>query len=339
MSALTKRVLVLIDLPQDVEVVMPLLMLGLADYRDGWDLKIVVSRWLKAAHPEAVAQLQATLLKFRFVSRSEVIAGREPDLGKFHAVITASESSHPAHAAGHALALRAKAMGLLTFTLQHGLENVGLGMGDEGEIASDVFFCWFPPQTNASFPEAIRDRLHHVGRPREEPREPVAPRFDIGVFENLHADRYADEDREAFVAGLEAIARAGARILLRPHPAGRWSAGLDLAAWPNVTLQTEGSGQAAVEASARVVTTPGTVVLDAAQAGRPVALAGRQGGGLYQPFPILRTAEDWLAFAAAADEQAEARRAFLDRVLMPGYAINRVIGRIEDDLSERLARR
>ena len=337
-SATRRRVLAFIDLPQDVEVMMPLFMLGLPDYRDGWDLKIRVSRWLKAAHPQAIAQLKAPGLKFRFVRRREVIDGGEPDLRGVQAVLTASESSHPAHAAGHALALRARAAGVRTYTLQHGLENVGLGMGPPGEIASDVFFCWFPPGMTASLPGTFRRKLVHVGRPRYELWAPVEQRYAVGVFENLHAAHYGEADRQAFVRGVEALAATGAPILLRPHPAGCWSAGLDLGAWPNVTLATDGSGQAAVASVARVITTPSTVVLDAAQADRPVALAG-DGGALYRPFPVLGAPAEWAAFARSAEDQAGERTAFLDRVLMPGHAVNRILTIIQDDLSAGLARR
>ena len=337
MTAIRKRVLSFVDLPQDVEAMAPVLA-ALAGRRDGWELRIVVSRWLKADHPDAVAQLEASGLRFAFVRRREVIEGRAPDLARVDAVLTASESSHPAHAAGHALALRARAMGLRAYTLQHGLENVGLGLGDEGEIASDLFFCWFPPEMNAQFPEAVRARLCHVGRPRPAPRPAAEPRYAVGVFENLHAERYSEADRAAFVEGFEALAATGAPILLRPHPAGRWSAGLALADRSNVTVEAGGSGQAAVDASARIVTTPSTVVLDAAQAGRPVALAG-EGGETYRPFPVLRAPQDWPAFAAASDDQASERTAFLDRVLMNGDATGRIISRIEDDLKRRLAPR
>jgi hypothetical protein len=335
------RVLAFIDLPQDVEVMSPVLCGATADDGDGWDLKIRVSRWLKAAHPEAVAELMATGLRFRFVRRSEVIEGRAPDLRGVDALLTASESSHPAHTAAHALALRSRASGIRTYTLQHGLENVGLGMGEPGEIASDVVFSWFPPAMTATLPEEVGSRLVPVGRSRMAVRRRAEPRYAVGVFENLHAERYGEAEREAFLAGFSALAATGAPILLRPHPAGRWSTGLDLGRWPNVLLQLEGGGQAAVESAARIITTPSTVVLDAAQAGRPVALAGEPpaGGDLYRPFPVLRSPADWSAFAASQHDQAAERQAFLDRVLLPGDAAGRIARTIRDDLTRRLAPR
>lgn len=314
----------------------PLLLLWLADDRDIFELKVCVSRWLATDHPEAIAELRDTTLPFRLVRRRDVIEGRTPNLRGFDAVVTASESSHPAHAGGHALALRARAAGVRTYTLQHGLENVGLGMGEAGEIASDVVFCWLTPAMAADAPEAVRKKLVYVGRPRTAPNQPAAVRYVVGVFENLHAERYSDADRMAFLDGFAALAGTGAPILLRPHPAGRWSRGLDLARWPNVSLGTSGSGPAAVASAERIVTTPSTVVLDAAQAGRPVALAC-EGGELYRSFPVLRGPEDWLVFAAAPDTQAEQRAAFLARTLVPGDATGEILKFIHEDLKQMLA--
>jgi hypothetical protein len=331
-----RRVLAFVDLPQDVEALRPVL----TRLSDAIELKVAVSRWLRVDHPDSLATLTAAGVRFDFVRRSEAIAGRAPGLRGIDALLTASESSHLAHTAGYALARRARDLGIATYTLQHGLENVGV-IGPEAaryDLASERVFCWFPPEMAAAAPDAVRARLVHVGRPRAPGGEDGPVRYDVGVFENLHAERYGEAARTAFIAGLEALAATGASVLLRPHPAGRWSAGLDLGRWPNLTLDASGGVQAAVGSVRRVITTPSTVVLDAAQTGRPVAMAG-DGGPLYRPFPVLETADAWAAFGASADGQAAERRAFLDRVLVSGDAAGRIAQVIEDDLSRRLARR
>jgi hypothetical protein len=327
------RILAFIDLVQDVEVMTPLL-LALQRPGEGWRLEVVVSRSLKANAPEAPAWLKDAGVRFAHVVRREVIEGRAPKLRGVQAVITASESSHPAHAAGHALAERANAAGISTYTLQHGLENVGLA-GQAETIGSQTIFTWFPPALTAGIPEDVRRRLVHVGRPRL-PTPGAPPVHVVGVFENLHAERYSDADRSAFLAGLEALAATGAPILLRPHPAGAWSRGLDLGRRPNVTLHATGTIQEAVSACARVITTPSTVALDAAQAGRPVALAG-EGGDLYRPLPVLREPAEWVAFAASGDDQRGVREVFLDRVVLPGDAVAKIIDRLRQDLTNGLA--
>jgi hypothetical protein len=328
------RILAFIDLVQDIEVMAPLLLGGLADRHRGWSLDLNVSRSLRASAPDALARLKATGLPFRLVVRREVIAGRSPDLRGVGAVITASESSHPAHAAGHALARRANAAGLATYTLQHGLENVGLD-GRAESIASRRIFTWFPPARATAMPAEVRSRLVHVGRPHP-PAPGAEPRCQVGVFENLHAERYGAGHREAFVAGLDALAGAGVRALLRPHPAGGWSRDIDLGRWPTVTLAGAGTIQEAIAACARVITTPSTVALDAAQAGRPVALAG-DGGELYAPLPVLREPDDWPAFALALDDQSQALTAFLERVVQPGDAVVKILDRLRQDLMNGLA--
>ena len=50
----------------------------------------------------------------------------------------------------------------------------------------------------------------------------------------------------------------------------------------------------------RIIITPSTVALDAAMAGRPVALAFA-GGPLYSGLPVLQSEADWLDFAAHTD--------------------------------------
>jgi hypothetical protein len=330
------RLLVFVDLVQDFEVLAPVLV-ALSDSK-AFDLRVVVSRWLKAANPAVEAFLRSRGLVFVYRRRRDVIAGVKPRLRGIDAVLTASESSHPAHVAGHALALRAQAAGVAAYTLQHGLENVGLiGAGAAAwEFASGTVFCWFPPELAGDAPEHTRPKLAHVGRPATAARPPGRAGFAVGVFENLHAERYVEADRARFVEGLRALAASGAPILLRPHPAGRWSAALDLSEYGNVEIDVDGDAAGALASVARVVTTPSTVVLDAAQAGLPVALAA-EGGDLYRPFPVLRSAQDWLAFASDGGGQEEARRAFVSRMVQPGDAAAAVVETLRRDLTRGLA--
>ena len=72
----------------------------------------------------------------------------------------------------------------------------------------------------------------------------------------------------------------------------------------------------------RVITTPSTIALDAASAGRPVWLAA-PGGPIYAPLPLLRGRADWIAAARGPAETGEAEGAFLSRALVPGDAAPR----------------
>ncbi|HEX8232971.1 MAG TPA: hypothetical protein VF559_06480 [Caulobacteraceae bacterium] len=337
------RVLVFIDLVQDIDTLLPVL----AAMRDDADLepRVVVSRWLARESPRTEALLTRHRLGFSWVRRAEVIAGRAPGLRGQAAVLSAAESSHPAHAAAHALAARAEAGGLAAFTLQHGLENVGLnGPEANHRFASSRVFCWFPsgaipPET----PADTRPKLSHVGRPMMDAPAPAPPTYEVGVFENLHADRYTAGDRQTFRAGVEALAREGVRTLVRPHPAGGWSNGLagfarlhsSLTVQSAAALRGQVSGvSTAVMQCRRVITTPSTVALDALQLNRPVSLAVR-GGPAYAGLPVLEGPEEWLAFAASSMDSAPDMRPFLAARVMEGDATPRILAQIKADLRAR----
>lgn len=336
-------VLALVDLVQDIDVMLPVLEALRA--HGGLRLKVCVSRWLAKEAPRAGALLEARGFRFAYVPRRRIVDGLAPSLRGVRAVIAAAESSHPAHAAGHALARRARAAGLATYALQHGFENVGLfGLEATGaRFESDVVFCWFPPSAapDGLAPET-RAKLAHVGRPRPSAASHATPGFDVGVFENLHWERYSDVDRAGFVAGLCAAARAhpAKRFLLRPHPAGGWAdqLGHELVQFANITRLAASDlragapgGTDVVRGLARVITTPSTVALDAAQAGLPVALAA-PGGGTYAPLPELRSPQDWVEFAGGAALAPGALDQFLSRVLVAGDGAARIVERLSRDL-------
>jgi hypothetical protein len=80
-----------------------------------------------------------------------------------------------------------------------------------------------------------------------------------------------------------------------------------------------------------VITTPSTVALDAAAAGRPVALAA-DGGPAYAPLPVLRKPQDWIDFSAGASADRSTLDQFLSRVLVAGDGAPRIIERLSRDL-------
>ena len=344
------RVLAFVDLVQDLDVLLPVLIA----VRNAPDLslKIVVSRWLEKESPRTGARLRSEGLAFSYVRRREVIDGRAPGLGGIDAVLAASESSHLAHAAGHALAHRADALSLGTYVLQHGFEQAGLfgSEADGADFASRTVFCWFPPEAApASLPEATRGKLAHVGRPVPPGGWSAdrRPAWDLGIFENLHWDRYSDADRAAFREGLLAVARAlpSARILVRPHPAGAWAdtLGHELAPFDNISRLKSSEARARLGGSvellrgiSRVITTPSTIALDAALAAVPVALAA-PGGDVYSPLPILADTEAWVAFASGAAYDPALLDRFRSRVLVEGDGAPRIVDRLRRDLVRSVA--
>ena len=344
------RVLVLIDLVQDIDVLLGVLLAIRAS--PDLSLKIVVSRWLERESPRTGALLRAHGLPFAYVRRRDVIEGGAPSLRGVGAVLAAAESSHPAHAAGHALAARARALGLRTYALQHGFEQIGL-FGPEAasaSFASETVFCWFPPgAAPAGLPAETRAKLEPAGRPVPPGgwgRDPQ-PAYDLGVFENLHWDRYTEADRAGFLQGLIATARAlpKARILLRPHPAGGWAdeLGHELAPFENIVrpgarearVRLDGSAQV-LRGIARVITTPSTVAVDSALAGVPVALSA-MGGASYLPLPALDSPDAWVAFASGATYDPTVLDQFRSRVLVAGDGALRIVVRLGRDLVATMA--
>ena len=332
-------VLALVDLVQDIDVLLPVLLRGRAE--GAFQLRVVVSRWLLRESPRVALLLRRHDLAFRDARRSEIIAGRAPSLSGVSAVLTASESTAEPHMAGHALAARAERLGVGAYTLQHGLENVGLTGMDEERFASGHVFCWFPPErTSAALAPETKAKLVHVGRPALHADDaPIDD--DLAVFENLHAERYGEGDRKAFLARLDATLQAcpDLRICVRTHPAGAW---LDAEAsrfegWPNITFisgsraraDPDGAVQTVVRAR-RVITTPSTVALDAALAGRPTALAC-DGGELFAPLPVLSSADDWIDFARGRIG-TDGFEAFARRNVLAGDACERILGRLKADL-------
>ena len=337
--------LVLVDLIQDVDVLLPVL---LAAREAGWlQLKVAVSSWLKHESPRTERLLAAYGMKFGYARRRDIVDGAAPSLRGIHAVLTAAESSHPAHAAGHALVQRATAAGMATYGLQHGLENAGLfGIeSNAGRFASGTVFCWFP---EAAVPPGLapetRRKLVHIGRP-EPPggwRRDAPASYDVGVFENLHWSRYDDADRQGFRDGLTTAVRElpDVHFFLRPHPAGGWGNQLrhELAAFKNITQVPAHDERDALDGGGdilqrvkRVITTPSTVALDAALAGKPTAL-GAAGGTVYDPLPVLKSSRDWVRFAAGGSFDTSALDRFSSRVLVSGDSAPRIVERLRQDL-------
>ncbi len=342
------QILVCVDLVQDIDVLLPVCIALRA--AGPFTLRFVVSHWLTEKSPRTALLLTENGFEFSYASRRKLIDGVLPPLGRAAAVLTASESTHSAHSACRTLTQRARTAGLRTYVLQHGLENIGL-FGVEAKaatFASDTVFCWYPEDATPPDPPAeTRSKLVHAGRP-----EPVGgwgrgehPDFDLGIFENLHWTRYTDAERVAFQDCLAVTAEAlpETRILVRPHPAGAWADRLshELARFENITLaravetrRQRESGAQALRGIKRVITTPSTVALDAAQSGLPTALA-LSGGGVYDPLPVLAGARDWIEFARCDTAAPRSLDLFRSRVLVEGDGTARIVDRLSRDLARQ----
>lgn len=358
-------VLFFLDLVQDLDVVRPVISAARADA--GIAVSIWVTGSLAGRSPRVLTQLGALGLRPRIIPGDDWRGGFEAELRRHAALVTGSESTAGPHRRAHALTRLANDLGLATVTLQHGVETVGLTYFDDVHdvgirFAARQVLTWGPVESlPPSVPAETRAKCFAVGRPVAPPAAvphlplPTEDRPCIAVFENLHWHRYEKAYRAAFLADLGRLADAfpHARILVKPHHAGRWLAprsARSLAARCNVVLVDPAApdwepftAPAIVAVVDAAITTPSTVALDAAQAGCPVAVAAY---GLdlpaYAPLPLLHRFEDWRSFVTDVLEGTAggaAGTAYVERCTLPGDAAGRVLEAIRMAAGRRLAER
>jgi hypothetical protein len=343
-------VMVFMDLVQDLDLALPLIDQILA--RPDAVLRVVVTNWLEERSPRVSAELEARGIVADVVQRTDVLSGAGPSLAGVDALISVVETSDPAHARAHALFRQARAAGVPTFSLQHGVENVGLTYfdGPQGEtrILSDHLFTWFDAgRAPEATPADLRPRLVPVGRPGQDAKttdlRAVFAGFQrlVAVFENLHWDRYDETYRRRFLDDCAEFAQAtpDAAVLIKPHHAGMWSAKNRAAfpQWgPNLVMADPSdpfwepfTAPSLIAAADLVITTPSTVALDAALARKPVAVVA-YGMDLpaFAPLPLLQSGADWIAFGAQGQAVGAARRRaeFVARTTRPGVAETAAVG-------------
>jgi hypothetical protein len=340
------RLLVFLHAPGDEAALIPVIERALA--RGGVSISVSATERFTRRFPAAVAQIEATGVSVGTVGRFALRWLRRPGLSGFDALLTATDSSLPVHRPGHDLTLRANRKGLRTYTLQQGLENVGLTYfddrhGPEVRFAARRILIWGPlASLPAETPEETRARCVTVGITKRFPQRPVTPaagaRPIVAIFENLHWHRYSDDYRTSFFDMLREAAAAMPDVdfVLKPHAKSPWSAKAASESWPpNLRAASESSrmsGLSLATSADRVVTTPSTIALDAAVAGRPVAIAAF---GLdvryYDPLDRIENGADLISFVRR-EQPAETRSAFVERVLVTGDAAARVVDLIASDI-------
>src|SRR5262249_49751662 len=200
--------------------------------------------------------------------------------------------------AAHELTGAMQRRGVCAYTLQHGLENVGISyfdaiQGPEVRFASDHVLIWGAKERlPTAAPAENRAKMESVGRPEYEPGSAppaaawpaTAPtQFDVMVFENLHWHRFDDAYRTKALSDLQRLAetRPNLHVGVKPHPQGRWlthrfkgprpAAGNLFIADPADPAWSRIDAPAFLERTRAVLTTPSSIALDAAQRGIPVA--------------------------------------------------------------------
>ena len=287
-------------------------------------------------------------------------------LRKIDALLTTVESTLAAHKVPYQLTRVANAAGVRTYTLQHGFENVGLtywdGMyGPHIRFAAQTVLTWGPVENiPPAVSEETRRKCVAVGCPKihlttpSERTTSSGNRPIIALFEGLHANRFDDRYITQFFKDLQDIVRhfSNLRFMLKPHPGAlvrrplhvefltslRGVEVLDPAHPASVNWTTP---RLLTEAFA-IITTPSTIALDASLAKTPVAVI-RCGQTIpyyenYKPLPFLDEVEDWQDFLnnilRDPNVMEPKRKAFLDRVMLPGDAANRILDLVVDNVHQ-----
>lgn len=349
------RILIFINLIQDLDLLLPLA--AAFGQKPDIDLEVVVTEHSWKESPRIQSLLIGAGIKPKRLPKAAVIGGLQPSLAGVKALITASESTCGPHRAAHELTKRANKNSIPTYTLQHGLENVGLTYSDSTypietvRFASQEIFTWGELDTlHPDIPEETRSKCIPVGCPKYTKQTDAEISFPhshnklVAIFENLHWERYDESYRRNFLADVNNTARQFSQtiFLLKPHHAGRWltdkydgelpNAGNLVIANPLEPQWESFTAPALLNIADAAITTPSTVAMDAARLQKPVAVVGYDLNLLkYQPLPILRRLEEWLNWVDKLDtpeEYSTLKRLgdeFLARQTVPGNATLRII--------------
>lgn len=322
-----------IFLLQDLNLLLPLIRRCISERHAE---VVVVTHWqIIEDMPRISRELAALGLNLVILDQKDLECGLKGLSVPADAVITASDTTAGPHIAAYLLALWANQTGVPSYTMQHGLENIGLtyqsdAYGSDIRFASETVFIWGPVENLPDWvSEETRAKAVTSGSPKPVPlansvEKPHAgldrlrQKWNrvVGVFENLHWERYPDEYRNNFMGCLPAVACAFPKTLfvVKTHPAGRWllSHGRKeaLQDFPNVFLPDPTSpewadleGAQVVKAADAVITTPSTVALDAAREKKPVGVIAGHGQDTspYLPLTMLETVDDWTEFLGALE--------------------------------------
>jgi len=240
-------------------------------------------------------------------------------------IIAGSESDARAHREAHEL-FRSVPGRFRTVTLQHGLECVGFlhnarhdaTSGRDVRFAADVAVAWFDLPRLSSVSTAELSKIYVAGPPIliDPPKRASAgggPRPGL-ICENLHSVRFVDgRMREVFLDTFAAFAGrlklVGEKLVLRPHPAGRFTERKGVPLPDNVEVSREPLYKTELSDFSYIISAPSTILMDFALAGIPAATwAGTDGAvdaSNFAGLPQVATVEDWWRFHWAAQCERE----------------------------------
>jgi glycosyltransferase involved in cell wall biosynthesis len=363
------NLVVVLHLVQDLDLVSPILRA--AKTRSDLNVQVWVTQALLENSFRVWRSLKAIGIPFRVILDNSSVELEGLRFAGIDALLTAAETNQRAHRLAHKLAMRAEEAGVATYTMQHGLENIGLTYSDSVHpitgvlFASKTIFTWGPPRLlHIDIPETTRRKCLSVGWSKEV--HPAKITIDVlergsyvvGVFENLHWHRYDRMYIEQFLADWEAVIQQhpGIKFLIKPHHAGQWLTSRHkgpIRQFPNLIIAdpadrkwepyTAADLLGAVDC---VITTPSTVALDAAFLELPVAVvAYNLDLAYYNNLPLVRNRGEWTSFIQQSQEPSSRQflmsrsREFARNMLCSGNAVSTILETIKTDVRNRMAGR
>ena len=241
-------------------------------------------------------------------------------------IIAGSESDARAHREAHEL-FRSLPGRFRTVTLQHGFECVGFlhnarhdaTAGRAVRFAADIAVTWFDRDRMNSVSPTERSKLFVAG-PQMLIDPPRRNRKDsIGlpglICENLHSVRFKDgrvrqDFLDIFTSFASRMATLDQKVVLRAHPAGRFTQRHDVPLPANVSLSQAPLYDTDLSDFAYAISAPSTILFDFALAGVPVAAWVDPEGGIdssnFSGLAQVATINDWWRFNFAARWEPDA---------------------------------
>ncbi len=345
---LPRRVVLLVSRPHDVELLIGLYGKAKAD-RNLCPTFWVVNKCVKR-YPNILTELREKNANIEMVVNIKHLAKLLNKLKWTDIFLSTVESTAARHKLPYIITRLANAMGLSTYTIQHGFENSGLTFcnkirGSKVKFSAKTVLTWGPVEELPSWVcSDTRAKAIAVGCPKSLlvakniPSVKTGVRPMIGIFDNLHWNRYDESYVALFLNHLEEAAkqRQEFRFVLKSHPLTVRRRSKELTArllsMENVDVaDLPERGEPALTThwllthALGVITTPSTIALDCTLANTPVAVT-RYGLDLsyYAPLNLLDNTDDWINFLDHLTEKSSYSRLkqdgghFRRRVLIPG---------------------
>lgn len=325
----TKKVIFVVNLIQDINILRPIAYLAMREL--GLDTLFLVTKAFRNRDKSGFWQQE--LCDIALDTKSPIIDFEN----EFQALqvlqdgegvlIAASESHLDAHKPVHDL-FRIAPKQYLKLTLQHGFECVGflqsrdqdLAHGKNITFAADIICGWCAPERLTAVTPSQRHKLITTGpsvllTANFKPTiisETISVRDDkLGIVcENMHSPRLnvAGDFKSKFLHIFEKYCaifnKDSLKVYLRPHPGGQYFIKNNLPLPVNVILENAPIYKTDLSRFAYCISAPSSILIDMVLAGIPTAVWQDEGRvmdlGNYEGLTPISTLEDWIGFTKDA---------------------------------------